>query len=109
MNIKYLILYHFVEAPWKQESLAAPGPKPLPPKPPKPQEPGNIGVPYWLIEGHRDCMKIVTLGIFKVLCLHPIRPQNCKDEVWNTLVELIEMQEVVTCPTEGMFNSVFIL
>ena len=85
--------------------MAAPGPKPLPWS----KEPGQIGVPYWLIPGHQDCMKIVTFGIFKVLCLHPIRPQNCKDAVWNTLVKLVETQEVMTCPKEGMFDSGCIL
>ena len=82
--------------------METPEPKPLPRK----QEPGQVGMPYWLIPGHRDCLTILNLGAWKVMCLHPIRPENCKDEVWNTLVELNETQEdPMTCPTEGMFNS----
>ena len=83
--------------------------QPKPQSQPWKQEPSQFGMPkppYLSIEGHRDCMKIMKLGKMSVICLHPIRPQNCKDEVWNTLVELNETQEdPMTCPTEGMFNS----
>ena len=97
-------MYHIIEAPWKQESVEVPGPQPLLGK----QEPGRVGMPkppYLSIEGHRDCMKTVSLGSMDVICLHPIRPQNCKDKAWNALVKLNETQDIMTCPTEGMFNS----
>ena len=75
--------------PWKQEPIQLGMPKP----------------PYLSIEGHQDCMKILKLGKMNVICLHPIRPQNCKDEAWNALVNLNETQDIMTCPKEGMFNS----
>ena len=93
-----------IEEPRKQESVEVPRPQPLLGK----HEHGRIGMPpppYLSIEGHRDCMKTVSLGTWSVICLHPIRPQNCKDEAWNALVKLNETQDIMTCPNKGMFNS----